>query len=99
MDRLNELPPKPFRSWFEFDVYVKLTELGYELGSHVAGLAFKGKNTKILNCAGEIWEEQSVFEERMEMEGRLENLGIKCMHVSAAGYYWNRDECLNKITS
>ncbi len=99
MDRLNELPPKPFRSWFEFDVYVKLTELGYELGSHVAGLAFKGKNTKILNCAGEVWEEQSVFEERMDMEGRLENLGIKCMHVSAAGYYWNRDECLNKITS
>jgi hypothetical protein len=98
-DRLKERPPKPFRSWFEFDVYLNLIKSGYESGSHAAGLLFNGGNAKILNCAGEVWEGTSVFEERMELEGRLDNLGIKCMHLSAAGYYWDPDECLKKITS
>ncbi|MCL5104725.1 MAG: AAA domain-containing protein [Armatimonadetes bacterium] len=97
--------PYPFDSWFEVDVYLKLTGRGYrvipqfEVAGYRIDLVVEGKNDRLaVECDGDRWhsdpekQEQDMLRERV-----LKRCLWKFWRVRGSEFYFNREEALKPL--
>ena len=98
-------PPKTFDSWFEVDVFLKITDRGhrvipqYKFGGYSIDLVVEGMKERIaVECDGD--EVHSTPEKLMEDEKRqriLERCGWAFWRIRGSEYYYNPDAAMETL--
>lgn len=90
--------PSPFESWFEVDVFLELTNRGYQLipqykvnpndNSYRIDLVVMGMNGKLaVECDGDYWHGPAEYEKDMARQRELERCGWEFWRVRGGAYY------------
>ena len=96
--------PKPFDSWFEVDVFLKIAERGYRvLPQHkVAGrridLVVEGLEGRLaVECDGDKWHGPDTFNKDMERQRQLERCNWTFCHIRGSQFYRDPDIALQSL--
>ncbi len=97
-------PPLPFDSWFEVDLYLRLTEKGlkvipqYEIDRYRIDLLVEDKYGSVaIECLGDRWEGADAFARDIMRQIRLEECGWRFMQVYASDFYLAPEAVLERI--
>jgi len=101
-DRVNR--PKPFDSWFEVDVFLRIAEKGYrvlpqyEVANRRIDLVVEGLEGRLaVECYGDEWHGPDQFNKDMERQRQLERCGWTFCIVWGSQFYRNPDEALEPL--
>lgn len=93
-ERSEGLPPAPFDSWFEVDIFLKLKEKGYRVvpkytvDSYTIDLVIEGQDNRLgIECYGASWKNSEEFEENMMRQRMLRNCGWDFQGIYSSEYY------------
>jgi very-short-patch-repair endonuclease len=96
-DRKNDSPPSPFDSWFEVDVFLRISDRGYrvipqfEVAGYYIDLVVEGMKGRIaVECDGDECHGLEQFDNDMARQRMLERCGWNFSRIRASSYY--RDE-------
>ncbi len=98
-----EISPPPFDSWFEVDVYLRLTARGYRVlpqykaGHHSIDLVVEGKSRLAIECDGDRWHGPDKFDEDMARQRQLERAGWRFWRVRGGVFYRDPDAALQPL--
>lgn len=97
-------PPKPFDSWFEVDVALKLLRRDYNVyaqhevaGKFIDLVVEGGKARLAVECDGDRWHGADNYEADMERQRRLERCGWAFFRVREAAFYADKEEALRGL--
>jgi len=101
-----EKPPKPFDSWFEVDVALKIVSKGYRVIPQYP--AIEGKRIDLViegeelgklavECDGDFWHGPEKMEADLERQRTLERAKWHFFRVRESMFYYHPDECLEKL--
>jgi len=100
-------PPKPFKSWLEVDVALKLSRYYKVMPNHKRGknnidLAIEGENAIVaVECYGDEgkWDEktQEQYNEKTKWLRNLERCKWKIFRISGAAFYADWEKCLKLL--
>jgi hypothetical protein len=99
-DRMVERPPKPFGSWFEVDVALALSILGYTLSTQVEvakkriDLVIEGNDGVRLavECDGEAWHGPEQYDSDLFRQRQLQRAGWRFARVRESPLLFRRAE-------
>lgn len=93
--------PRPFESWFEVDVFVRIAERGYRVvpqyrvGNYRIDLVVEGSQSRIaVECDGDDVHDLEHFEQDMARQRTLERCGWRFWRVRGSAFYVNPAEAL-----
>jgi len=97
---LHELP-KPFDSWFEVDVFLKIAKKGYrvipqyEIHGYRIDLVIEGLKGRIaVECDGDSWHGPEQYEQDIYRERILKRCGWIFWRIRGSNFYRHPDESL-----
>lgn len=104
-DRMTERPPTPFDSWFEVDVALVLSILGYTLSAQVQvakrriDLVIEGDDGVRLavECDGEAWHGPERYEQDVFREHQLERAGWRFVRVRESLFYSDETKAIREV--
>ena len=103
-NRLIEKPPKPFDSWFELDVALKIASKGYRVipqfpfASKRIDLVIEGLKSKLaVECDGDNWHGVDEYEDDLERQRMLERCGWIFFRIRECTFNANPDLSLEKL--
>lgn len=93
-NRSEALPPEPFESWFEVDVFLQIVERGYkvipqfEIAGYRIDLVVEGlKNRLAVECDGDNWHGPDRFDQDMARERDLRRCKWNFWRVRGSDFY------------
>jgi very-short-patch-repair endonuclease len=93
-DRSMSRPPVPFDSWFEVDVFLRITDRGfrvlpqYELASKRIDLLVEGMRGRLaVECDGDRWHGLEQWEQDVARQRMLERCGLEFWRLRASTFY------------
>lgn len=95
-----ELPPVPFDSWFEVDVYLKIADRGfrvlpqYKAGRKRIDLVVEGRTRLAIECDGDRFHSDENFDEDMARQRQLERASWQFWRVRGSAFYRDPDAAL-----
>lgn len=104
-DRVLGNQPQPFESWFEVDVFLRLTSRGYQVTpqyvvnpyekSFRIDMVVMGMNGKLaIECDGDHWHGAAQYDKDMARQRELERCGWEFWHVRGGAFYRNQEAAL-----
>ncbi len=104
-NRKVEDPPRPFDSWFELDVALKIAEKGYRIISQYPVIENKRidivvedeKRQLAVECDGDYWHGPEQYESDMERQRMLERCGWRFVRIRESAFYINPDAALDML--
>jgi very-short-patch-repair endonuclease len=92
-DRTRMLPPPPFDSWFEVDVFLKIAERGYrvipqfEIAGYFIDLVVEGMQGRLaIECDGDEWHGAERYAQDMERQRHLERCGLRFWRIRGSSF-------------
>lgn len=105
-DRVGSMPPQPFDSWFEVDVYLRVVDRQYRVTPQVpvAGyridLVVEGLQGRLaLECDGDEWHGEDAFESDSRRQRNLERCGWTFVRIRGGAFYRDPDNALAPLWS
>jgi very-short-patch-repair endonuclease len=98
-----ELPPPPFGSWFEVDVYLRIIDRGYPtrvqypMGAYRVDLVVEGATRLAVECDGDRWHGPERFDDDLRRQRQLERAGLKFWRVGGSTFYANPENALQGL--
>jgi RNA polymerase sigma factor (sigma-70 family) len=103
-NRQIEKPPRPFESWFEVDIALKIASKGfrvipqYQVGGKRIDLVIEGNKTRLaVECYGDYWHGEEEYEHDMERQRILERCGWHFHIIRECEYYANSEQTLERL--
>ncbi|MDI3462765.1 MAG: DNA helicase [Nitrospira sp.] len=103
-DRRNDSPPSPFDSWFEVDVFLRITDRQYrvipqvEVAGYFIDLVVEGMNGRLaVECDGDQFHGLEQFDADMARQRMLERCGLHFYRIQASSYYRDEDSALDDL--
>jgi very-short-patch-repair endonuclease len=104
-DRMAEHPPAPFDSWFEVDVALALSVLGYTLSAQVQvarkriDLVIEGNDGARLGveCDGEAWHGPEQYDLDVTRGYQLERAGWRLVRVRESLFYSDKAKAIREV--
>jgi very-short-patch-repair endonuclease len=103
-DRSRDVPPPPFESWFEVDVFLIIGERGYrvipqfEIAGYRIDLVIEGLQGRLaVECDGDIWHGGERYAEDMTRQRMLERCGWVFWRVRGSTFYRDPDLALKEL--
>lgn len=104
VNRDRETPPSPFGSWFEVDVFLKISERGYRVlpqfavaGRHI-DLVVEGMQGRLaVECDGDAWHGAERYDQDMARERMLERCGWTFWRVGGSTFYRDPEAALEGL--
>jgi len=99
----SELPPPPFESWFEVDVYLRIVERGYPtraqypMGAYRIDLVIEGATRLAVECDGDRWHGPEHFDVDLRRQRQLERAGLRFWRVGGSTFYANPNHALQGL--
>jgi len=100
----GERPPKPFDSWFEVDVFLRLVRRGYRvipqyrLAGYSVDLMVQGLHGRIaVECDGDHWHGPEQHDADMARQRELERCGLRFIRISGSNFYLDRDGTTDEV--
>jgi len=97
-------PPYPFDSWFEVDVFQKITKRGYrvipqhEVAGYRIDLVVEGMQGRLaVECDGDTWHGAERYEEDMGRQRTLERCGWVFWRVRGSAFYRDPEAALEGL--
>jgi hypothetical protein len=101
-DRIDQ--PSPFDSWFEIDVFLKITDRGYgaipqfEINGRRIDLIVEGMKGRLaVECNGDKWHGPDQYENDMARQRDLERAGLEFWTVRGTPFYLDPDEAMESL--
>lgn len=99
-------PQKPFDSWFEVDVFLRLAERGYRvvpqysMNGYSIDLVVEGlKGRLAVECDGDYWHGMDRYDHDMARQRDLERCGMQFWRVRGSAFYLNPEKALEDLWS
>jgi very-short-patch-repair endonuclease len=95
-----ETPPRPFDSWFEVDVYLRIIERGYmarvqyPAGEYRIDIVIEGVTRLAVECDGDKWHGPERFEDDFRRQRQLERVGWQFWRIGGSDFYRSPAESL-----
>ncbi|MFC2142632.1 AAA domain-containing protein, partial [Acidobacteriota bacterium] len=96
--------PEPFGSWFEVDVFLKISDRGYrvlpqfEVADYRIDMVIEGlKGRLAVECDGDEWHGPDQYEHDMRRQRELERCGLIFWRVRGSEYYRAPEFALNSL--
>lgn len=101
LERQHSPPPRPFDSWFEVDVYLRIVARDYrvlpqyEVAGYRIDLVVEGLRGRMaVECDGDEWHGPDRYNADMERQRELERCGLVFFRVLGGAFYRDPDEAL-----
>jgi len=98
------VPPKPFDSWFEVEVFLRLVSRGYRvipqysMNGYSIDLLVEGMKGRLaVECDGDYWHGISQYEHDMRRQRDLERCGMHFWRVRGSSFYLDPDAALEDL--
>ncbi|MBI2303740.1 MAG: AAA family ATPase [Chloroflexi bacterium] len=102
--RRQDAQSRPFESWFEVDVFLKILERGYrvipqfEVAGRRIDLVVVGMQGRLaVECDGDEWHGAEKYDEDMARQRILERCGWTFWRVLGSEFYRNQDQALESL--
>ena len=103
-DRDVRLIPKPFDSWFEVDVFLRIADRGYrvipqfEAAGYYIDLVVEGLRGRMaVECDGDKFHGPEKFADDMARQQELERCGWRFWRVRGSTFYRNPESALSSL--
>lgn len=103
-DRGSQLPPTPFDSWFEVDVFLQASKKGYrilpqhEMAGYRIDMVIEGARGRLcVECDGDKWHGPEQYEADMRRQRILERCGQKFWRIRGSEYYSDPEGTLTSL--
>ncbi len=103
-DRGRLPAPEPFESWFEVDIFLKLSTRGfrvlpqYELADYRIDLVVEGMRGRLaVECDGDRWHGPDRFDEDMTRQRMLERCGLRFCRIRGSAFTLDPDGALDEL--
>lgn len=103
-DRGRNLPPPPFDSWFEIDVFLMIAARGYrvipqfEIAGYRIDLVIEGMQGRLaVECDGDTWHGADQYAEDVARQRMLERCGWVFWRVRGSAFYRDCDLALKEL--
>lgn len=101
----DKVPPPPFGSWFEVEVYNDLTKLGYHLVPQYPvskyridlGLIFPNGSKIAIECDGDKYHGIEEYQNDIMRQKVLERCGWQFIRIRGCEFYSNRRNTINMV--
>lgn len=100
----SENPPKPFDSWFEVDVFLRIVARGYRVlpqyplnGYHIDMVVEGMKGRLAVECDGDIWHGPDRYDEDSARQRDLERCGMQFWRVRGSAFYFDKEKALGSL--
>lgn len=97
-------PPRPFESWFEVDVYLKIRGRGYrtipqfEAGRYRIDIVVQDAERRLaVECDGDAWHGADRFQADLDRQRQLERAGWTFWRVRGSEFYADWDRALESL--
>ena len=104
IERQHATPPRPFDSWFEVDVYLRIVARDYrvlpqyEVAGYRIDLVVEGLRGRMaVECDGDEWHGPERYGADMERQRELERCGWVFFRVLGGAFYRDPDEALASL--
>ncbi len=101
---LQTTPPKPFDSWFEVDVFIRIADRGYRvipqvnMNGYKIDLIVEGLAGRMaVECDGDFWHGPERYDLDMARQRDLERCGMKFWRVRGSAFYRGPEESLEEL--
>jgi hypothetical protein len=102
--RGDDVPPHPFDSWLELDVFLALAERGFrvipqhELAGYRIDLLVEGLRSRVaVECEGDRWHGSETFDRDMALQRMLQRCGLPFSRVRGAAFYRDAEAALASL--
>lgn len=102
--REKEKPPKPFDSWFEVDIFLKIINRGFrvlpqfEIAGYWIDLVVEGMQGRLaVECDGDYWHGIERYEDDMARQRKLERCGMTFWRIRDSEFARDPDEALEGL--
>ena len=103
-DRQTEIPPPPFDSWFEVDVFLDVTNRGYrvipqhKIANYSIDLLVQGmKGQLAVECDGDAFHGPDQYDADLVRQTQLERCGLTFFRIRESSYRFDKTEPLDKL--
>ena len=103
-ERGSQLPPTPFDSWFEVDVFLQASKKGYrilpqhEMAGYRIDMVVEGAHGRLcVECDGDKWHGPEQYEADMRRQRILERCGQKFWRIRGSEYYSDPEGTLTSL--
>jgi len=103
-NRSIEKAPKPFDSWFEVDVALRIAAQGYrvvpqyEFADKIIDIVVQGEKSQLaVECDGDFWHGADEYTADMERQRKLERCGWHFFRIRESRYYADPEESLEQL--
>jgi very-short-patch-repair endonuclease/Cdc6-like AAA superfamily ATPase len=97
-------PPKPFDSWFELDVFIRLADRGYrvipqvEMNGYSIDLIVEGLRGRLaVECDGDRWHGPDKYDSDMARQRDLERCGMQFWRLRGSSFYHSPESALDEL--
>jgi very-short-patch-repair endonuclease len=97
-------PPKPFDSWFEVDVFLRIVARGYRVlpQFHINGyyidLVVEGMRGRLaVECDGDAWHGPDRHDEDSARQRDLERCGMQFWRVRGSVFYFDKEKAMEGL--
>jgi very-short-patch-repair endonuclease len=104
--RADRRPPEPFGSWFELDVFFRISDKGfrvipqYESAGYFIDMVIEGISGRLaVECDGDQWHGPEQYDSDMKRQRILERCGQKFWRIRGSEYYSNPDAAMSSLWS
>jgi very-short-patch-repair endonuclease len=101
---IQTLQPKPFDSWFEVDVYIRIREKGYRvlpqvnMNGYKIDLIVEGLRGRLaVECDGDKWHGADQYDADMARQRDLERCGMQFWRLRGSAFYYSPDNAMEDL--
>jgi len=102
--KLAASPPKPFDSWFEVEVFIKIVDRGYRvipqypMNGYNIDLIVEGIRGRLaVECDGDTWHGPEKYDDDMARQRDLERCGMQFWRLRGSAYNHHPDDSLEDL--
>lgn len=100
----GERVPRPFESWFELDVFLRLVHQGfriipqYPVAGYFVDLMVEGIHGRVaVECDGDYWHGPEQFDKDMARQRELERCGLHFIRILGSRFYLEPDATIDEV--
>jgi very-short-patch-repair endonuclease len=102
--RQGSRPPRPFETWLELEVYLQLSELGYnvipqfKIASGSIDLVIEGQNARLaVGCDSDQWGGPEQYQKDLALQQKLERCGWIFFRIRGSEFMRHPTQVLERL--